>query len=112
MQQQTQTTFPEGWTHIEPFSFAQAAEANGLLFYNSSNGLTQVYSTDGRSLTQQLFNSTFSIGWTQVVAYGNRTISNPSALFYNSTSGATRDRASGGRRLLRGNATIWIRLRN
>jgi hypothetical protein len=88
MQQQTHTTFSEGWTHIEPFTFAQGN--TGLLFYNSSNGLTQVYNTDGRSITQQLFNSTFSIGWTQVVAHATQAIGSHPVLFYNSTSGAAR----------------------
>ena len=61
MHLQTNTTFSQGWTHIEPFTFAHSWTL-GLLFYNSSNGLTQVYNTDGRSITQQVFTSTFSTG--------------------------------------------------
>lgn len=82
---QANTTFSQGWTHIIPFTFDQGRE--GLLFYNSSNGVTQVYNTVGM---QQLYNSTLSTGWTQIVVNGTDANGAPILLFYNSNNGATR----------------------
>lgn len=79
------TTFSKGWTHIVPFTFAQGRQ--GLMFYNTSNGVTQVYLLDGM---QQLFNSTLSTGWTHIVVTGRGGDTSGTILFYNSNNGAAR----------------------
>jgi hypothetical protein len=45
----------------------QQEMATPLLFYNSSSGLAQFYSTDGQGGISQLSSSTYSRGWTLII---------------------------------------------
>ncbi len=59
-----------------------------LLFYNSTSGLAQKYSADGLGGINLLSSTTYSTGWTHIIA-GNFTydLSASALFFYNSTSG-------------------------
>jgi hypothetical protein len=79
-------TWSTGWTHILSGSFTSFG--NGLLFYNSHSGLTQVYGTDGRGSMQEISSTTLSMGWTHALAAGVLPdVGYPLLIFYNTSSG-------------------------
>jgi hypothetical protein len=92
--QLSSSTYSKGWTHIVPGYYTiftpsgTGEDFMDLLFYNSSSGLAQFYSTDGQGGISQLSSSTYSKGWTHIISgIFVAGYTNTSLLFYNSNSG-------------------------
>jgi hypothetical protein len=92
--QLSSSTYSKGWTHIVPGWYTIFTPSGGgerttdLLFYNSSNGLAQFYSTDGQGGINQLSSSTYSTGWSHIISgIFVAGYTNTALLFYNSSNG-------------------------
>ena len=65
---QTYTDWGGGWTRIVAGDFARGSQYSGLLFYAQSQGVGEIYSTDGVGGTALLqSHSGWGTSWTQIV---------------------------------------------
>jgi hypothetical protein len=88
-------TWSKGWTDVIFGQFvSQGQFASGdfrslesLLFYNRESGLAQFYVTDGSGLGRQVSSTTWSTGWTHIIAGAFSFRPFTELFFYNSTNG-------------------------
>lgn len=98
IEQRASTTLSRGWTHIITNAYVPDSipvdilpEGNyPVLFYNATNGVTQVYRYDTQGNMYQLSNTTVPPGWTHVDLNFAPGMHPFNVLFYNTGSGAVR----------------------
>jgi hypothetical protein len=87
-------TWSRGWTDVIDGYFLSVTPKDGefqllesLLFYNRESGLAQFYEVDGSGLGRQVSSTTWSTGWTHIIAGAFSFRPYTELFFYNSTNG-------------------------